>query len=110
MLKSGKKEMWLETGSSICVPASAPGFAVDGEKAGKAAPSAWKVSRAHTEGRADPAGASGESRGSPHGQGEQGAAENVCITHPVTATFVWLCWRGKLPLGTVGTTTALKSG
>lgn len=77
--------MCLETGSSIFVLALAPGVAADGEKPVEAVPSPWEVGEAHTEGRGVPALGSW---GSLQDTGQQGAAEHVCITHPLTATFV----------------------
>lgn len=103
---------------------------MDGETPLKAVAAGWKVGEAHAEGRGFPAAGnwllSGctASQGCPrrqvataggvqsqHARWENGIAKNVCITHPFTL-LPWsssASWRGRLPLGTVGTATALKS-
>lgn len=103
---------------------------MDGETPLKAVAAGWKVGKAHAEGRGFPAAGNwllsgcSASQGCPrrhvataggvqsqHARWENGIAKNVCITHPFTL-LPWsssASWRGGLPLGTVGTATALKS-
>lgn len=113
------KNIRLETRSSIWVLALAAAFA--SETPLKAVPSQLEGSNAHAEGFSQAAQwARGPCTGShswrvqsQHTRQEKGRAQHVCVWLPPPIQFVPFpgCagWRGRLPLGTMGTATALKS-